>query len=296
MIRGKLQEKVSLASMTWLKVGGAADILFSPEDEEDLGNFLKDQRNPIQLVMGAGSNLLIRDGGISGTVVKLGRGFREFSIEGSEIEVGAALPDRIISERCQQAGISGFEFLYTIPGALGGGLRMNAGCYGGEIADRLIWARVMDPQGTIHHLSPQEMGYKYRGCGIPQGWIFLKARLRGSHGDVTSIARTMAQFAQQREATQPLYVKTGGSTFANPPGYKAWQLIDQAGFRGKFLNEAQFSPLHCNFLINHGKASAKDLEDLGEAAKAAVFQQTGIHLSWEIIRCGDPSAESALRE
>lgn len=287
MIRGKIQEKVPLAPMTWLKVGGVAQQLFSPEDETDLAEFLKSQQGDVKLIMGSGSNLLIRDGGISGTVIKLGRGFRDFVIDGEEIEVGAAFPDRLISERCQQAGLSGFEFLYTIPGALGGGLRMNAGCYGGEVGDRVVWARVMDTEGKVHQLSLQEMAYRYRGCAVPQGWIFLSARLRGKYSDPQSIAKTMGKFVQQRGATQPLYVKTGGSTFANPVGHRAWQLIDRAGFRGKSLNDAQFSPLHCNFLINHGKATAKDLEDLGESARAAVQQQTGIQLSWEIVRCGD---------
>lgn len=286
-VKGRLEKNRVMANCTWLRVGGKAQWFFHPIDEEDLACFLLQTQGIPKFIMGAGSNLLVRDGGISGIGVKLGKGFHQFQIKGSEVELGAGLLDRHVAQCCQQAGLSGFEFLHTIPGTIGGGLAMNAGCYGGEVADRLLWARLMDPFGTIHTLSCQELNCSYRRCHFPPGWIFLGGRFKCTPSDPERIAQTMQEFAEKREATQPVHVKTGGSTFSNPKGYKAWELIDRVGYRGKIKGGAQFSQKHCNFLINMGNSTAADLEDLGEEARQKVYQETGVSLEWEIVRWGE---------
>jgi UDP-N-acetylmuramate dehydrogenase len=292
-LRGRIDPHVSMAKLTWLCVGGPADGVFHPQDSADLSVFLKGYGDQPIFIMGAGSNVLVRDGGIRGIVVRLGRGFRQWTVlPGAEIDIGAGVPDRQVAQMAAQAGISGFEFLYTIPGLVGGGLAMNAGCYGGEFADRLVWAQVMDTEGQIHQIGVNDLGYGYRTCKLPQGWIFLGGRFRGTPGDRNKIEATMAEFGARREHTQPTHVKTGGSTFANPPGQKAWQLIDAAGFRDRVRGGAQFSPKHCNFLVNLGHASADDLEKLAEEARHAVLAQTGHPLKWEIVRWGQSAPAS----
>jgi UDP-N-acetylmuramate dehydrogenase len=286
-VRGRLEKDRLMANCTWLRVGGKIEWFFHPADEEDLSCFLSQTKGLPKFVVGAGSNILVRDGGITGIGIKLGKGFHQFQMEGLHVDLGAGLLDRHVAQRCQQEGLSGFEFLYTIPGTIGGGLAMNAGCYGGEVADRLVWARMMDPLGAIHTLSHKELNYSYRRCHLPQGWIFLGGRFKGIQAHPHDIAHTMKEFLDKREDTQPLHVRTGGSTFANPTGYKAWELIDRVGYRGKIKGGAQFSSKHCNFLINRGDSTAADLEDLGEEVREKVKQELGICLEWEIVRWGN---------
>ena len=229
---------------------------------------------------------MVRDGGVSGCVIKMGKGFRTFHAGDHYVDLGAGLLDRYVAERCQHLGLSGLEFMGTIPGSIGGGLAMNASCYGASFSDRLIHAHVMDPDGHQHQVLPQELKYEYRSCGLPEGWIFLGARFSCTPSDPESIAHTMGTMRDQRERTQPSRVKTGGSTFTNPPEGPAWQWIDQVGFRGKKLGQAMFSEKHCNFLINLGNATADELERLGEQAKKAVLDHSGVVLNWEIVRWG----------
>lgn len=286
-ISGRIEHNVPLSKMTWLRVGGEASCMFHPKDAQDLSAFLQKfpQENP--LILGAGSNILVRDGGVAGWVIKIGKGFRTFQASEHHVDVGAGLLDRYVADQCQKLGLSGLEFMTTIPGTIGGGLSMNASCYGTDFADRLVHANVMDPFGKTHILLPQELNYGYRSCGLPSGWIFLGARLMCTPSNPEDIALTMADMHLQREKTQPTMVKTGGSTFANPQQGPAWKYIDQAGFRGKKLGQAMFSEKHCNFLINQGHATAHDLETLAEQAKQAVFDQSGIALQWEIVRWGE---------
>lgn len=287
---GRLEKNVRMQKYTWLSVGGPALAMFYPEDENDLSVFLKQKKFENYLIMGAGSNLLVRDGGVDACVIKISRGLDKLVIEGNEIELGAGLLDRYVSQVCQEHGLSGFEFLSTIPGTIGGGMAMNAGCYGAEFVDRLLWAWVMDTQGTQHKVNVQDLGYGYRSCCLPKGWIFLGGRFKGTLSDPQSIEKTMAHHWENRLETQPSKVKTGGSTFANPPGHSAWKLIEDVGYRGKIKGDAQFSEKHCNFLINRGKATAQDLEDLAQEAHHAVYQKTQIDLRWEIVRWGKPKA------
>lgn len=284
--RGRILYQTPLKKMTWMGVGGPAQQLFFPANEEDLSLFIRSHEEGSLYILGAGSNLLVRDGPLEGTVIKIGKGFQSLTIHDSFIEVGAGLLDRTVAYHCLEAGLSGFEFLFTIPGTIGGALAMNAGCYGTEIVERLEWVDVMDPQGIIHRLSPEEVGYSHRRSHLPQGWIFLKARMKGTLGNKEGIAHTMNSFFLKREESQPTCVKTSGSTFLNTSDHKAWTLLDQAGYRGCRKGEAQFSEKHCNFLINHGHASAVDLEDLAEEARQAVLERTGISLQWEVIRWG----------
>lgn len=283
---GRLEKNVSMKKYTWLSVGGPVLAMFTPDNEQDLVDLLKDRAFETYLVMGAGSNLLVRDGHLDACVIKMGRGLDTFILEGDELELGAGLFDWQVSQLCHQNGLSGFEFLSTIPGTIGGGMAMNAGCYGAEFSDRLLWAWVMDEQGGKHQLKVQELGYGYRSCQLPKGWIFLGGRFKGVQSHPDAIAKTIEKHWQDRHNTQPSKVKTGGSTFANPPGHKAWELIDRAGFRGKILGGAQFSEKHCNFLINMGDATAADLENLAENARTQVALDTGIDLKLEIVRWG----------
>ncbi|MGH7090997.1 MAG: UDP-N-acetylmuramate dehydrogenase, partial [Stellaceae bacterium] len=236
------------------------------------------------------SNLLVRDGGVRGVVVRLGRGFVGVDCEGSEVTVGAGALDLNVALTAAQAGIGGLEFMSGIPGTVGGGLHMNAGAYGREFKDALIEAQSLDRDGALHRLSPYAMGLAYRHCGVPQDHIFIGARFAGAPSDPQAIAKRMAEIQGAREATQPIRSRTGGSTFANPPGHKAWQLIDAAGCRGLRRGGAQVSEQHANFLINTGNASAADIEALGEEVRRRVLKRSGISLEWEIRRIGEPEA------
>jgi len=287
-LRGRLLANQSLAELTWFRVGGPAQALFMPEDEGDLAYFLTQLPDEIPVaVIGLGSNLIVRDGGVPGVVIRLGRGFGAIAIEpGERVRVGAAVPDMKAARAAQEAGIAGLAFLRGIPGAIGGALRMNGGAYGCETKDVLIEARGIDRRGRLHVLAAPDMHYAYRHCGAPDDIIFTEALFQGSAGDPAAIAAEMEKITQSREATQPIKSRTGGSTFKNPPGHKAWQLIDAAGCRGLKLGDAQVSPIHCNFLINLGSASAADIESLGETVRRRVKENSGVDLEWEIKRIG----------
>ncbi|MCC6780636.1 MAG: UDP-N-acetylmuramate dehydrogenase [Hyphomicrobiales bacterium] len=287
-LRGRLLAHQSLAELTWFRVGGPAQVLYMPEDENDLGYFLQrlDAEIPVTVV-GLGSNLIVRDGGVPGVVVRLGRGFGEVKIEaGARVRAGAAVPDVKVSRAAQEAGLAGLAFFRGIPGAIGGALRMNGGAYGRETKDALIEARALDRQGRLRLLSNAEMRFSYRHCGAPGELIFTEALFQGTPGDPLAIAAEMDKITDAREATQPIKSRTGGSTFKNPAGHKAWQLIDAAGCRGLIVGNAQVSEQHCNFLINLGGATAADIEMLGETVRARVKAQTGVELEWEIKRIG----------
>jgi UDP-N-acetylmuramate dehydrogenase len=286
-LRGRLLPNEPLAPLTWFRVGGPAQVLFMPEDEADLCYFLAHLPADMPVtVVGLGSNLIVRDGGIPGVVVRLGRGFSDIKVEGERVRAGAAVPDLRVARAAQQAGLAGLAFLRGIPGAVGGALRMNGGAYGRETKDVLIEARGVDRAGVVHVLSNSDMHYSYRHCGAPDDIIFTEALLQGTPGDPAAIAAEMDKITESREATQPIKSRTGGSTFKNPPGHKAWQLIDAAGCRGLVVGDAQVSELHCNFLLNRGNASAADIEALGETVRARVKQASGVELEWEIKRIG----------
>jgi UDP-N-acetylmuramate dehydrogenase len=287
-LRGRLLENQSLADLTWFRVGGPAEILFMPEDEADLAYFLAHLPDAIPLtVIGLGSNLIVRDGGVPGVVIRLGRGFNAVTTEpGERVRAGAAVPDLKVARVAQEAGIAGLAFLRGIPGAIGGALRMNGGAYGRETKDALVEARGIDRRGRPRLLALADMHYAYRHCGAPDDIIFTQALFQGSPGDRGAIAAEMDEITQSREETQPVKSRTGGSTFKNPPGQKAWELIDAAGCRGLKIGDAQVSILHCNFLINLGAATAADIETLGETVRTRVKQSSGIDLEWEIKRIG----------
>jgi UDP-N-acetylmuramate dehydrogenase len=288
-LRGRLMTNQSLAELTWFRVGGPAQVLFMPEDEGDLAYMLAHlpADTPVT-VIGLGSNLIVRDGGVPGVVIRLGRGFGEIAIDDGRVRAGAALPDVKVARAAQEAGIAGLSFLRGIPGAIGGALRMNGGAYGREIKDTLIEARAVDRAGRVHVLGNADMHFAYRHCGAPGDYIFTQAAFRGERGDPAVIAAEMDAITVAREATQPIKSRTGGSTFKNPPGRKAWQLIDAAGCRGLRVGDAQVSELHCNFLINLGAATAADIETLGETVRQRVKESSGIDLDWEIKRIGVP--------
>jgi len=286
-VRGRLTAQASLADITWFRVGGPAEVMFRPADRDDLAAFLKNRPADVPVtVLGVGSNTLVRDGGVPGVVVRLGRGFVEVTADGSDIVVGAGAPDVNVAMTAQRAGIAGLEFLRGIPGTIGGGLRMNAGAYGREFKDVLVWAEAVDTAGDLHRLTPAEMQFGYRHCGVPEDWIFTACRLQGEAGDPVAIQARMDEIQAAREGSQPIRSRTGGSTFANPEGHKAWQLIDAAGCRGLVVGDAQVSEQHCNFLINRGNATAADLETLGEAVRERVKASSGVELRWEIRRIG----------
>jgi UDP-N-acetylmuramate dehydrogenase len=287
-LRGRLMANQSLAELTWFRVGGPAQVLFMPEDEADLAYFLEHLASEIAVaVIGLGSNLIVRDGGVPGVVIRLGRGFGEVKVEdGARIRAGAAVPDVKVSRAAQEAAIAGLAFFRGIPGAVGGALRMNGGAYGRETKDALIEARGVDRQGRIRTFSNGDMHYTYRHCGAPEDIIFIEALFQGAAGDGAAIAAEMDKITESREATQPIKSRTGGSTFKNPVGRKAWQLIDAAGCRGLKVGDAQVSQMHCNFLINLGNASAADIETLGETVRARVKGDSGVELEWEIKRIG----------
>lgn len=288
-LRGRLSANASLADVTWFRVGGPAQVLFTPADEADLAYFLKHRPADVAVqVVGLGSNLLVRDGGVPGIVIRLGRGFGEIKVDGQRLRAGTALPDVKVSRAAAEAGIRGLAFYRGIPGSIGGALRMNAGAHGRETKDCLIGARAVDAQGNIHVLSLADMGFTYRHCGIPKDWIFTEATFEGAPGDPAEILKEMDEVADYREKNQPIKERTGGSTFKNPDGHSAWKLVDQAGCRGMRVGGAKVSEMHCNFLINDRQATGEDVETLGETVRARVLAASGITLDWEIIRVGVP--------
>jgi UDP-N-acetylmuramate dehydrogenase len=286
-LRGRLLPNQSLADLTWFRVGGPAQILFMPEDEGDLAYFLTNlPLNIAVTVIGLGSNLIVRDGGVPGVVIRLGRGFNDVTVEGARIRAGAAVPDVKVARAAQDVGIDGLAFMRGIPGCVGGALRMNGGAYGREVKDALAEARTVDRGGRVHVLSNSDMGYAYRHSGAPADYIFTQATFRGDRGDPMAIAAEMEKITESREATQPIKSRTGGSTFKNPASRKAWQLIDAAGCRGLRIGDAQVSEMHTNFLINLGNATAADIETLGETVRQRVKEDSGVELEWEIERIG----------
>jgi UDP-N-acetylmuramate dehydrogenase len=289
-LRGRLAANQPLAEFTWFRVGGPAQVLFMPQDEADLAYFLAHLSADVPVtVIGLASNLIVRDGGVPGIVIRLGRGFSDVRVEeGERIRVGAAMPDVKLARAAQEAGVAGLEFYRGIPGAVGGALRMNGGAYGGETKDVLVEARGVDRAGSVRVYANADMRYTYRHCGVPDGVIFTEALFQGRPGDPAEIAAAMDKITESREATQPVKSRTGGSTFKNPQGHKAWQLIDAAGCRGLVVGDAQVSELHCNFLINRGQATAADIETLGETVRRRVKDNSGVELDWEIKRIGVP--------
>jgi UDP-N-acetylmuramate dehydrogenase len=289
-LRGRLTANAPLADITWFRAGGPAEVLFAPADEADLAYFIRSRPSALPVtVIGLGSNLLVRDGGVPGVVIRLGRGFGEIRIEsGHRIRAGAMVPDVKVARAAAEAGIAGLAFYRGIPGSIGGALRMNAGAHGRETRDVLIEARAVDPQGNIHMLSLEDMDFTYRHAGIPPDWIFTEACYQGTAGDPAGILRDMEEVADYRERNQPIKERTGGSTFKNPHGQSAWKLIDDAGCRGFRVGGAAVSEKHCNFLINDRGATAEDIERLGETVRARVKAKAGVALEWEIIRLGRP--------
>ncbi|MGE0723364.1 MAG: UDP-N-acetylmuramate dehydrogenase [Alphaproteobacteria bacterium] len=288
-VRGRLTADAPLAQFTWFRVGGPAEVLFRPADRDDLLAFLAEKPADIPVtVIGVASNLLVRDGGVPGVVIRLGRGFADIAVDGARVTAGAAALDVNVALTARDAGIGGLEFLSGVPGTIGGALRMNAGCYGREIADVLVAAEAIDAMGHLRTVPAADAGLSYRHCALPEDWVFLSATLAGTPDRPEPIGARMALLARQREAAQPIRARTGGSTFANPPGHKAWELIDRAGCRGLRLGGAMVSDKHCNFLLNTGEASAADLEGLGEEVRRRVLAETGVSLAWEIRRIGLP--------
>jgi len=288
-LRGRLTPDAGMDKITWFRAGGEADLLFQPQDEEDLAAFLKAVPEEIPVtIVGIGSNLLVRDGGMRGFVVRLSaKGFGEAEvISPTRIRAGAAIPDKRLAAFALEAGIGGFHFFHGIPGGLGGALRMNAGANGVETSERVVEVRALDRRGELHVFSNAEMGYSYRASAASQGLIFTSAVLEGYAEDREAIRAAMDAVQHHRETVQPIREKTGGSTFKNPEGTSAWKEIDKAGCRGLMIGGAQMSPMHCNFMINTGTATGYDLEYLGETVRARVLENSGIKLEWEIKRIG----------
>jgi len=288
-VRGRLKSNFDIAPYTWFRVGGPAQLFFNPVDEADLALFLKHLPEDIPVtVIGLGSNMLVRDGGVEGVVIRLsGKAFSDVTIhDDRSVAVGAAMPDMRFATQMAKAGIAGFAFYKGIPGAIGGALRMNAGAHGSETKDRLLSARAVDRSGNIHVLTPDDLGHAYRSCAAPVDYIFTQATYQGEAGDPIALKAEMDEVSAYREDNQPTKERTGGSTFKNPDGMSAWKLVDDAGFRGFELGGAQVSPKHTNFLINTGTATAEDIERLGEMVRGKVRDMTGIELHWEIKRIG----------
>lgn len=288
-VRGRLTENAALGHMTWFGVGGPAEVLFKPEDREDLISFIKSCPADVPITMlGVASNLIIRDGGVPGVVIRLGREFAGIAAEGTDVLAGAAALDVNVALLAAKEGIAGLEFLSGIPGTIGGALRMNAGAYGGETKDVLIDADVLFRDGSLKRMTPVEMGMSYRHSDVDRTAIFLGCRLKGRAGDKAEIEARMDEIKTKRAETQPIRAKTGGSTFANPAGTSAWKVIDAAGCRGFKIGGAEMSTLHCNFMINTGGATAADIERLGEEVRKRVAENSGAVLRWEIKRIGIP--------
>jgi len=294
-VRGRLTEGSALSAVTWFRVGGPADVLFKPADLEDLAQFLKQKPDDVPVtVIGVGSNLLVRDGGIEGVVIRLGRGFTEIRANGTTISAGAAALDLNVALAARDAGIGGLEFLSGIPGTIGGALRMNAGAYGADVSEVFLHADVLNAKGELHRLGKIEMGFTYRHSGVPEDWIFVGGAFAGHPDDPKVIHARIQEIQSKRAESQPVRARTGGSTFVNPIGHKAWQLIDDAGCRGLRKGDAMVSEKHCNFLINTGDATAADIESLGEEVRRRVRDKSGVELTWEIKRVGRPAANARI--
>ncbi|HUB85786.1 MAG TPA: UDP-N-acetylmuramate dehydrogenase [Rhizomicrobium sp.] len=288
-VRGTYAENAPLKDLVWFRAGGNAEVLFRPADADDLATFLAAKNLDTRVsVIGVGSNLLVRDGGIPGVVIRLPGAFGKIAIEGNRIRAGAAALDAAVARAAADAGIGGLEFLRGVPGTIGGALRMNAGCYGREIKDIFVEATAITGKGEKITLKAADMGFVYRKSAVPDDYIFVEAVFEGEAGDPVQVKARMDALVEQRENTQPVKSKTGGSTFKNPPGHKAWELIDQSGCRGLMRGAAQVSEKHCNFLINTGDATAADIEGLGEDVRARVKAKFGVELEWEIKRVGVP--------
>jgi UDP-N-acetylmuramate dehydrogenase len=287
-VRGQYKLNYNLAHLTWFKVGGPADVLFKPEDTDDLVFFLSQNQNKLPLtVLGAGSNIIIRDKGVEGVVIKLGRNFTSIEIDDKgRLVVGAGCLNYNLAKFCRDNSIKGLEFLVGIPGTIGGGIAMNAGSYGSEFRDIVVEVEAVDYDGKIKRFTNSEMGFSYRKNTLPDNLIFTKVIFKAETGNKEQITDRMREINEARSATQPITEKTGGSTFANPDGKKSWELIDGAGLRGKRIGGASMSNLHCNFMINHGDASATDIEELGEYVRSEVKKHYGVNLHWEIKRIG----------
>lgn len=292
-LRGRVRAHADLSKINWFQVGGPAEWLFRPEDAQDLAAFLRHHAAhapevPITII-GVGSNLIVRDGGINGVVIRLGKGFAGIRTEGTRLTAGASALCLNVARAAQDAGIAGLEYLCGIPGTIGGVLYMNGGAYGKETKDVLVEARVLDDRGEAHAMDVAELDYSYRRSELPKGWIFTEATFEGSPGDPEEIRRAIGRISAERDATQPVRERTGGSTFKNPEGKKAWKLIEEAGLRGHTIGGAQVSQRHCNFLINTGGATAADLENLGNYVREKVKKTSGIELQWEIRILGKPA-------
>jgi len=309
-VRGRYIENVDLSGCSWFRVGGSADVVFRPADTQDLADFLAACPADIpRMVLGLGSNILVRDGGVRGVVIRLDRAFNGIEIEGEGVTAGAGVLDVNLARVCRDGGLVGFEFMRGIPGTVGGGIRINGGAYGRAFRDVLVWAEAVDGMGTLHQAGADDLDMSYRHCGAPQDWIFTTAHFRGERGSRDEISARMRQVSQARKESQPVNTRTGGSTFKNPTGViptganddandaaKAWELIDQAGCRGLTRGGAQVSELHCNFLINTGQATAADLEALGEEVRRRVQAHSGIMLEWEIRIVGAHDENAPLAE
>ncbi len=302
-VRGSLTEHRALADLTWLRVGGPADVLFQPADVADLAGFLRDIDPGVTVFpMGVGSNLIVRDGGIRAVVIRLGRGFNGISVDGDRVTAGAAALDAHMARRAAEAGLD-LTFLRTIPGSIGGAVRMNAGCYGSYVADHLVSVQAVTRAGDVVTIPAAELQLRYRQSTLPEGWVITEATFRAGPGDPAALEAKMVNQIAKRDASQPTKDRSAGSTFRNPLGrsstgtaddtheLKAWKVIDEAGMRGARLGGAQMSEMHSNFLINAGGATAADLEGLGEDVRKRVFQHSGITLEWEIMRVGEPAAK-----
>lgn len=289
-IRGRVQEQAELGPSTWFRVGGPAEALVRPADTGDLRDFLANLPHEVPVtILGAASNVIVRDGGIHGVVIRLGRGFNAIETDGDGIIAGAACLDLTVAEHAASAGLSGLEFLSGIPGTIGGAVAMNAGAYGGDVAHVLDWAEIVTRAGELITASAAQLAFAYRHSALPPGGVVVRARLRIHKGDPAVIAARMAEIRNSREASQPVRARTGGSTFRNPEGQKAWELIDGAGCRGLQRGGAEVSEKHCNFLLNTGTATAADIEGLGEEVRARVKASSGVDLHWEIRRLGLPA-------
>jgi UDP-N-acetylmuramate dehydrogenase len=286
-VRGELSADAALARYTWFKTGGKADVLFRPADAEDLAEFLGRVPGDVPLtILGNASNVLVRDGGVDGVVIRLGRGFADIAVDGNEIVAGAGAADLNVARKARDAALGGLEFLAGVPGTIGGALVMNAGAYGAEIADIFVSATVFDRSGVSREVGADGMAFSYRRSALGAGDVVVAARVRGTPGDMSAIAARMTEIQREREAAQPVRTLTGGSTFKNQDGHKAWELIDAAGCRGLRRGAAVVSDKHCNFLVNEGGATATDLEGLGEEVRRRVEAHSGVVLEWEVRRIG----------
>lgn len=300
-LRGTLRENVALGPLAWFRVGGPAERLFQPADAADLAVLLAATPADVPVLpMGVASNMLIRDGGVRGVVVRFGGPLSRVEVDGTTVIAGAGALDQRVAQVAERAGLAGIEFLIGIPGTIGGAVRMNAGAFGGETRDRLVWVEALDRSGRLHRLRNAELGFVYRNSALPADWLVVRAAFALEPGDPVAIKARMEAIKAEREASQPLKVATGGSTFKNPSGHRAWQLIDQAGCRGLTHGAAMVSDKHCNFLINTGGATAAELEALGQMVQDRVEASSGIRLEWEIKRLGEaaaavvPSSQNAI--